>query len=181
MRVRLTAAAGVVALLALATASATGAKIAAPQAPASEITVWLMSDAQSNWPEAVAAANQAFKQQHPGVDVNVQYQGWGDYKTKFEATLAAGQRARRDRVRQHRHAQVLGGGRARAAEQGGLPQLGDLALRPRQGGHLQRAHVRRPVLRRRPRRHLPDRPVQGGGDHSRRRSRWPSSWPPAAS
>ena len=90
MRVRLTAAAGVIALLALATASATGAKIAAPQAPASEITVWLMSDAQTNWPEAVAAANQAFRQQHPGVEVNVQYQGWGDYKTKFEATLAAG-------------------------------------------------------------------------------------------
>jgi N,N'-diacetylchitobiose transport system substrate-binding protein len=90
MRVRLTAAAGVVILLALATASATGAKIAAPQAPAGEITVWLMSDAQSNWPGAVAAANQAFRQQHPGVEVNVQYQSWGDYKTKFEATLAGG-------------------------------------------------------------------------------------------
>ena len=90
MRVRLTAAAGVVILLALATASATGAKLAAPQAPAGEITVWLMSDAQSNWPEAVAGANQAFRQQHPGVEVNVQYQSWGDYKTKFEATLAGG-------------------------------------------------------------------------------------------
>ena len=90
MRLRLTAAAGVVILLALATASATGAKIAAPQAPAGEITVWLMSDAQSNWPGAVAAANQAFRQQHPGVEVNVQYQSWGDYKTKFEATLAGG-------------------------------------------------------------------------------------------
>ena len=87
MRVRLTAAAGVVALLALATASATGAKT---DAPASSITVWLMSDAQSNWPEAVTAATAAFKRQHPGVDVNVQYQAWGDYKTKFEATLAAG-------------------------------------------------------------------------------------------
>ena len=49
-----------------------------------------MVDAQNNWPEAIAAANQAFKQKHPGVDVNVQYQTWGDYKTKFEATLAAG-------------------------------------------------------------------------------------------
>ena len=47
-----------------------------------------MGDAQANWPEAVAAANAAFKQQHPGVDVNVQYQSWGDHKTKFEATLA---------------------------------------------------------------------------------------------
>jgi N,N'-diacetylchitobiose transport system substrate-binding protein len=90
MRVRLTAAAGVVILLALATASATGAKLAAPQAPAGEITVWLMGDAQTNWPEAVAAANQAFRQQHPGVEVNVQYQSWGDYKAKFEATLAGG-------------------------------------------------------------------------------------------
>ena len=49
-----------------------------------------MGDAQSNWPEAVAAANAAFRQKNPGVDVNVQYQTWGDYKTKFEATLGAG-------------------------------------------------------------------------------------------
>jgi N,N'-diacetylchitobiose transport system substrate-binding protein len=49
-----------------------------------------MGDAQANWPEAVAAANAAFKQQHPGVDVDVQYQSWGDYKTKFEATLSSG-------------------------------------------------------------------------------------------
>jgi N,N'-diacetylchitobiose transport system substrate-binding protein len=91
MKVRLTAAAGLVVLLSLAMASATGARIAEPQArQASDITVWLMGDAQSNWPEAVAAANQAFGQKHPGVNVKVQYQSWGDYKTKFEATLAAG-------------------------------------------------------------------------------------------
>jgi N,N'-diacetylchitobiose transport system substrate-binding protein len=78
-------------LLSLAMASATGARVAAPQArQASDITVWLMGDAQSNWPEAVAAANQAFSQKHPGVNVKVQYQTWGDYKTKFEATLGAG-------------------------------------------------------------------------------------------
>jgi N,N'-diacetylchitobiose transport system substrate-binding protein len=88
MKRRLTAAAVLVALLALATASATGARPDATQA--TDITVWLMSDAQSNWPEAVAAANAAFKQQHPDVNVKVQYQSWGDYKTKFEATLAAG-------------------------------------------------------------------------------------------
>ena len=91
MKVRLTAAAGIVVLLSLAMASATGARIAEPQArQASDITVWLMVDAQTNWPEAVAAANQAFGQKHPGVNVKVQYQTWGDYKTKFEATLAAG-------------------------------------------------------------------------------------------
>ena len=89
MKQRLTAAAVLVALLALATASAAGAKLDAPTQGA-EITVWLMSDAQSNWPEAVAAANQAFRQKNPGATVNVQFQSWGDYKTKFEATLAGG-------------------------------------------------------------------------------------------
>ena len=66
MRVRLTAAAGVVALLALAMASATGAQgRGAAGAQANDITVWLMGDAQSNWPEAVAAANAAFKAEAP--------------------------------------------------------------------------------------------------------------------
>jgi N,N'-diacetylchitobiose transport system substrate-binding protein len=88
MRLRLTAAAGVIALLSLVTASATGARPDVGQA--TDLTVWLMQDAQSNWPDAVTAANQAFKQKHPDVDVKVQYQTWGDYKTKFEATLAAG-------------------------------------------------------------------------------------------
>jgi len=88
MRGRLTGAAALLALLALATASATGARI--DQRQATDITVWLMGDAQANWPEAVAAANQTFRQRHPGVDVKVQYQNWGDYKTKFEATLSAG-------------------------------------------------------------------------------------------
>jgi N,N'-diacetylchitobiose transport system substrate-binding protein len=88
MRLRLTAAAGVIALLALVTASAGGARPDTRQA--TDITVWLMQDANSNWPEAVASANATFKQKHPDVNVTVQYQTWGDYKTKFEATLASG-------------------------------------------------------------------------------------------
>ncbi len=91
MKFRIPASAALVAALALVAASATGARTTAPaKQHAAGITVWLMSDAQSNWPEAVAAANTAFKAKHPGVDVDVQYQGWGDYKTKFEATLASG-------------------------------------------------------------------------------------------
>src|SRR3954467_9236758 len=89
MRLRVVA----MAALALALVAATGAT-ARPTAPrtaqANDLTVWLMSDAQSNWPEAVAAANRVFEARHPGSQVTVQYQGWGDYKTKFEATLAAG-------------------------------------------------------------------------------------------
>jgi N,N'-diacetylchitobiose transport system substrate-binding protein len=80
--------------LAIITASVAGASKAQPAAPAKQqaekVTVWLMGDAQTGWPEAVSAATQAFKQQHGGVDVDVQYQSWGDYKTKFEATLSAG-------------------------------------------------------------------------------------------
>jgi N,N'-diacetylchitobiose transport system substrate-binding protein len=91
MKFRILAAATLAVTLALAAASVTGARTTSPaKQHAAALTVWLMSDAQSNWPEAVAAANQAFKQQHPGVDVQVQYQTWGDYKTKFEATLSSG-------------------------------------------------------------------------------------------
>ena len=91
MRLRMFATAVLLIALAIAAASATGASQASPaRAQADALTVWLMGDAQANWPEAVAAANQSFKSQHPGADVNVQYQSWGDYKTKFEATLSAG-------------------------------------------------------------------------------------------
>jgi N,N'-diacetylchitobiose transport system substrate-binding protein len=91
MRLRVVAAAAAVAALALVAATTGTARTASPAtAQKDSITVWLMSDAQSNWPEAVKAANAAFQAKHPGVDVNVQYQTWGDYKTKFEATLSGG-------------------------------------------------------------------------------------------
>src|SRR5438034_10340538 len=80
MRLRVLAAAAVVASLVLAafTASSGTARPLSPaRAHATGITVWLMSDAQSNWPEAVAAATKAFQAKHPGTDVTVQYQGWG--------------------------------------------------------------------------------------------------------
>jgi N,N'-diacetylchitobiose transport system substrate-binding protein len=90
VRRRLFAAVAVAGILAIGAASAAARPAEPTRTSADPITVWLMGDAQANWPEAVAAANAAFKAQHPGVDVDVQYQSWGDYKTKFEATLAAG-------------------------------------------------------------------------------------------
>jgi N,N'-diacetylchitobiose transport system substrate-binding protein len=57
---------------------------------ASSITVWLQVDAQSGWPDLVAAANQKFQSDHPGTTVNVQYQNWGDHLQKFDTTLAGG-------------------------------------------------------------------------------------------
>jgi N,N'-diacetylchitobiose transport system substrate-binding protein len=90
VRLRLLTATTVALVLAVAAASAAARPTASERVQADPITVWLMGDAQANWPEAVAAANQAFKSTHPGVDVTVQYQSWGDYKTKFEATLSSG-------------------------------------------------------------------------------------------
>ena len=87
MRRRLLAAAALVVLLALAAITAASAP-AKPQADG--ITVWLMEDAKNNWAEAVTAATRQFQQQHPGVDVNVIYQTWGEHQTKFDASLAAG-------------------------------------------------------------------------------------------
>jgi N,N'-diacetylchitobiose transport system substrate-binding protein len=68
-----------------ATASAT------PQrAQANKLTVWLQVDAQSGWPDVVAAANAQFQKDHAGWTVDVQYQNWGDHLQKFDATLAGG-------------------------------------------------------------------------------------------
>jgi N,N'-diacetylchitobiose transport system substrate-binding protein len=91
MKLRVLAAAVATAVLSLVVATSGMARTAAPAtAKVTNLTVWLMTDAQSNWPEAVAAANKVIQAKHPDVNVNVQYQGWGDYKTKFEATLASG-------------------------------------------------------------------------------------------
>ena len=72
---------------AVTTASTLGAT---KQATANSITVWLQIDAQSGWPGVVAAATQQFQSDHPGTNVNVQYQNWGDHLQKFDATLAGG-------------------------------------------------------------------------------------------
>jgi len=78
----------VVVLAAALTAATSGA--ATKRAAANSITVWLQVDAQSGWPDVVAAANKQFQSDHPGTTVNVQYQNWGDHLQKFDATLAGG-------------------------------------------------------------------------------------------
>jgi len=90
MKVRLFAVAALVAMLAVAASSASARTNVSGRAAASKITVWLQVDAQSGWPEIVAAANQAFEAKHPGTTVDVQYQSWTDHLSKFDATLAGG-------------------------------------------------------------------------------------------
>jgi N,N'-diacetylchitobiose transport system substrate-binding protein len=86
MKARIIAVAMLVAALAVAASTATGAT----KHSQASITVWLQTDAQSSWPNVVAAANAAFQKQHPGVDVKVQYQEWSAHLGKFDATLAGG-------------------------------------------------------------------------------------------
>jgi N,N'-diacetylchitobiose transport system substrate-binding protein len=87
MKTRIIAAAALAVALAIPAATASGGTT---KASASSITVWLMTDAQNGWPTAVANATSQFKQQHPGVDVNVQYQSWDSVLQKFDASIAAG-------------------------------------------------------------------------------------------
>jgi N,N'-diacetylchitobiose transport system substrate-binding protein len=55
------------------------------------ITVWLQTDAQKpEWESIIKSATAPFQKQHPGVNVDVQYQTWGDHLKKFDATLAGG-------------------------------------------------------------------------------------------
>ena len=86
MKARYLAALAMVAVLGLAVPTA-GADSSRSTA---SITVWLQTDAQNGWPELVASVNQQFGREHPGVDVNVQYQTWPTHLQKFDATLAGG-------------------------------------------------------------------------------------------
>jgi N,N'-diacetylchitobiose transport system substrate-binding protein len=87
MKVRFLVAAVLAAMLAVAATTASGGT---SKAQAGKIVVWLQTDAQNGWPEAVALANRNFKAQHPDVDVDVQYQSWGNHLQKFDAGLAGG-------------------------------------------------------------------------------------------
>ena len=88
MKKRKFIAVGFVALAALVFAIAAGGVSGATKK--SSITVWLQVDAQSGWPDLVAAATAQFQKAHPGVGVDVQYQSWPTHLAKFDATLAAG-------------------------------------------------------------------------------------------
>lgn len=89
MKIRSIGAAALIAVLAAVASTVAGSASGAGSRPTKSITVWLQVDAQSGWPEVVAAANAAFKSK-TGVDVDVQYQQWGTHLAKFDATLAGG-------------------------------------------------------------------------------------------
>jgi N,N'-diacetylchitobiose transport system substrate-binding protein len=86
MKGRIIAAVALAATLAAAASTATGGT---QRATATKVTVWIMTDAQNGWPGAITTANAAFAKQHPGVDVDLQYQSWNSVLQKFDAALAA--------------------------------------------------------------------------------------------
>ncbi len=86
MKLRIIAAVVLAAALATAASTATGGT---KRAAADKVTVWVMTDAQNGWPGAISAANAAFAKQHPGVQVDIQYQSWNSLLAKFDAALAA--------------------------------------------------------------------------------------------
>jgi N,N'-diacetylchitobiose transport system substrate-binding protein len=87
MRSRALVATALVAALGVVAATASAGS---SRSQATKLTVWLQVDAQSGWPEVVAAANKQFEADHPDVNVDVQYQNWSDHLQKFDATLAGG-------------------------------------------------------------------------------------------
>ena len=152
----------VVVLAAALTAATSGAT---KKATANNITVWLQVDAQSGWPDVVAAANKQFQADHPGATVNVQYQNWGDHLQKFDATLAGGGGADVIEMGNTEMTKYMAAGAfADLTRQVDVRQLGELAEGPRGLGQVRRQDLRRPVLRGLARRHLPQRPLQEGRD-----------------
>jgi N,N'-diacetylchitobiose transport system substrate-binding protein len=91
MKRRTIAIPGLLATFAIVAAVAAGSTPGATSKTAAKtLTVWLQIDAQSGWPDLVASTNAKFESDHPGVNVQVQYQTWPTHLQKFDATLAGG-------------------------------------------------------------------------------------------
>ena len=161
MKARILVAVAVVAAVGV-TASAAGGSTARSQA---SITVWLQNDAQNGWPELVASVNSQFQKDHPGVDVNVQYQTWPTHLQKFDATLAGGNAPDVVEMGTTEMTKYMAAGAFQdlTCQQVVLRELGELAQGPEGLRHVRRPPVRRSVLRRRACRHVSHRPVQEGG------------------
>ncbi|HWU06553.1 MAG TPA: sugar ABC transporter substrate-binding protein [Streptomyces sp.] len=90
MRRKLIAAVGVAAMMAGVAACGGGSDDNASKDPkdrTENLTVWLMVDAQSTWPELVKDVNAQFNKKYPKVKVDVQYQQWADKAKKLDTAL----------------------------------------------------------------------------------------------
>jgi N,N'-diacetylchitobiose transport system substrate-binding protein len=90
MKGRYIGALALVAALVISAMTAAAGSSSPDRQTATKLVIWLQNDAETGWPQVVAAANSAFKARHSDVEVDVQYQTWGDHLTKFDASLAGG-------------------------------------------------------------------------------------------
>ncbi|MER5635715.1 extracellular solute-binding protein [Kitasatospora sp. NPDC002227] len=95
MKRQLLAAIGVSALLVSLAGCGSGAAPAAkpsddPAKATGSVTVWLMPEAQANWPELVQQVNDQFAAKYPKVDLKLAYQTWGEKIGKLDAALKGG-------------------------------------------------------------------------------------------
>ncbi len=164
MKRRSIVALGLVVVLAAAVPAATTLG-ATKKTTANSITVWLQIDAQSGWPDVVAAANQQFQSDHPGTTVNVQYQSWTDHLQKFDATLAGGGGPDVIEMGNTEMTKYMAAGAFAPLDKSPFDNSSSWLPGPRRLGQVRRQDVRRPVLRGLARRHLPQRPVQEGRHH----------------
>ena len=175
MKRRSIVALGLVVVLAASLVAATSG--ATKKATANSITVWLQVDAQSGWPDLVAAANQKFQADHPGTTVNVQYQNWGDHLQKFDATLAGGGGPDVIEMGNTEMTKYMAAGAFAALDKSTLRQLGQLAEGPRRVGRVRRQDLRR-ARTTQARASSPTAPTCSRRRASRScRRRRPSTWP----
>ncbi|MEV0535027.1 extracellular solute-binding protein [Kitasatospora sp. NPDC050463] len=61
-----------------------------PKSATGTVTVWLMDDAQKNWPDLVQRVNDEFAAKYPNVTLKLAYQGWAEKVGKLDRALAEG-------------------------------------------------------------------------------------------
>ncbi|MER7668769.1 extracellular solute-binding protein [Kitasatospora sp. NPDC096128] len=61
-----------------------------PKDATGTVTVWLMDDAQKNWPDLVQRVNDEFAAKYPKANLKLVYQGWADKVGKLDKALADG-------------------------------------------------------------------------------------------
>ncbi|MEV7021595.1 extracellular solute-binding protein [Kitasatospora sp. NPDC093558] len=67
-----------------------GSSSAEPANTTGTVTVWLMDDAQKNWPDLVQRVNDDFAAKYPKVTLRLAYQGWADKVGKLDKAIADG-------------------------------------------------------------------------------------------
>ena len=162
MKKRLLGALALAAALLVSAVAASAGSSSPDRQTATKVVIWLQNDADSGWKQMVTSTNDAFKAKHRDVDVDVQYQSWGDHLTKFDAALAGGTAP-----------DVIELGNTETTRYMASRLLQDLTTQtksfPNYKTWLKRSRTRVPTTgastacrtTRRARRHLPEGPVQG--------------------